>query len=61
MDDVEYEVSMKIRLRSALDRQRLKNLLVIALWDEENLTPDGVSDELEVIEYDEIIVEEVYE
>lgn len=58
-DTREYEVLMKIRLFSTLDRQKLKNLLVVALWEENDLTLDNDGDELEVIEYEEITVEEV--
>lgn len=58
-DTLEYEVSMKIRLFSTLDKQKLKNLLVIALWEETDLTLDGDTDDLEVIEYEQIVVKEI--
>ena len=59
MDSTEYEVAMKVRLFSTLDKQKLKNLLVVALWEETDLTLDGDGDELEVIEYEEITVKTV--
>ena len=60
MDETkEYAVLMKIRLFSTLDRQKLKDLLVIALWEENDLTLDNDTDQLEVIEYEEITIEEV--
>lgn len=57
-DSTEYEIRMTVRARSTLDHERLKGMLVIALLDNETMIPDGVSDELEVIEYDRITVEE---
>lgn len=58
-DSTEYAVAMKIRLFSTLDKQKLKNLLVVALWEDTDLTLDNDTAELEVIEYEEITVEEV--
>jgi hypothetical protein len=57
----EYEITIKVLVNSTLDKQQLKNLLVVALWDEadHSFTPDGSTDELEVIDYQEITVEEV--
>ena len=59
MDSTEFDVSIKVRLFSTLDKQKLKNLLVIALWEETDITLDGDTDDLVVIAYEEITVEEV--
>lgn len=60
-DSTEYEIRMTVRAKSTLGKEKLKQLLVVALLDNETMIPDGGGDELEVIEYDEIIVEEAYE
>jgi hypothetical protein len=54
----EYEIRITVRAKSTLDKERLKQLLVIALLDDLTMIPDGATDELEVIEYDDITVEE---
>ncbi len=61
METKEYQISIKGRLFSTLDAAKLKSLLTVALWDEaDNSTvTDNTTEELEVIEYEEITVEEV--
>ena len=62
MDD-EYEIRITAQVKSTLSKDKLKQLLVVALWDEstDSITPDGASDELEIIEYTETIVEDADE
>lgn len=60
-DSTEYEIRITVRARSTLDKERLRGMLVIGLLDNETMIPDGATGELEVIEYDRITVEEVYE
>lgn len=59
-DSKEYEIRITVRAQSTLNREKLKQLLVVALWDEQDdsMTPDGASSELRVIEYQRITIEE---
>lgn len=61
METKEYAISIQARLFSILDAQKLKDLLTLALWDEadDSTVTDNTTEELEVIEYEEITVEEV--
>jgi hypothetical protein len=61
METREFEIHIKARLFSTLDAKKLKGLLTVALWDEadDSTVLDNDTDELEVIEYEEITVEEV--
>ncbi len=62
METNEYDVVIKVRLFSMLSKEQLKQELVIALWegtDDSTLIPDGTTDDLEVVEYLEIDIEEV--
>lgn len=56
----EYEIRMTVRAQSTLNREKLNQLLVVALWDDQDdsMTPDGASSELRVIEYQRITIEE---
>lgn len=59
-DSTEYEIRITVRAHSTLGREKLKQLLVVALWNEQgdSMIPDGASDELQVIEYQRITIEE---
>ena len=59
-----YRVLIDAEIESTLDEDELQRQLVIALWegmDESLVIPDGASKSLQVIEYIETLVEEMYE
>lgn len=61
--ETEYEIRITAQVKSTLPKDKLKQSLVVALWDEstDSMTPDGAGDELEVIEYRLVSVEETDE
>lgn len=49
-----YDINIKARVESKLSEKKLKNQLVVALYDVENQYSklDGVDDDLEVVDYE---------
>ena len=59
-ESTEYVINLRVEIRSTLTKDEIKRMLIVALWEEDrDLIPDGSTDELEVVEYLEISVQEI--
>lgn len=59
-ESTEYVINLRVEIRSTLTKDEIRQMLVVALWEEDrDLIPDGSTDELEVVEYLEISVQEI--
>lgn len=57
----EFSINVRASVLSTLPRAELERRLVLALWEEEfdRTTPDGQTDELEILDYKFTVAEEI--